>query len=325
MKEQEKQIESTSIHKLNADRNLNWPLKLAYICLNLANNALPNWLVDPKLKLTNFSTKGGFNNLGERSTLSRKFSNLFWREFDWKKLEQELKTINIFDVGCGAGDITERLYTEYAENRINSYKGVDVFPYPGRWRVLSKKYKGLRFAKIKSEKRILKEIPKKTNLIISQSSLEHVNNDWLVFKQIKEFTQASKHQVVQIHLVPSASCLWLYLFHGVRQYTPRTVSKITRLFSDSSCQLISFGGDRSFKLQWEAFTKPEIINRFDLSRFGITTGEWSGSNFNKIADKPKLINKYNKLAKEAMKKDMKNKGSRAVFYALVIKSNANEK
>lgn len=316
---------NTSIHCLNADRNLNWPNKFAYILLNFFNNAFPNWLVDKNLVQENYLTKGNLDHLGERSTLSRKLSNLFWREFDWKELKNKYKTINIFDLGCGAGDITERLYTDYAKGMIDSYKGVDVFPHLDRWQVLKTKYNGLEFSKINNEKEILKDIPIKTNMIISQSSLEHIENDLVVFKQIRKFVDLAKHEVIQIHLVPSASCLWLYLFHGVRQYTPRTISKISKLFDDSFCKLVGFGGNESFKLQWNVFTKQEIFNRLGLYKFGFVSKEWQGSNFNKIIDKKSVIDKYEKLARQAIRKDMKDQSKRAVFYALIIKSNFNEK
>ena len=313
------------MHNLNADKNLNWPLKFAYILLNVVNNSFPNWLVDRNLELVNYSTKTSLDGLGDRSTLSRRFSNLFWRDLNWKELKKDLRKINVFDIGCGAGDITERLYTEYARGKINSYKGVDVFPHPKRWHKLSSKHKGLSFSKITDERKILNEIPKKTNLIISQSSLEHIEDDLLVFEQVGTFIEKSKHKVVQIHLVPSAACLWLYLFHGVRQYSPRTISKITRFFKDSSCQLISLGGNESFKLQWQVFAKQEIFKRFDIYKLGLVSDKWQGSNFNKTADDPKVISEYEKLAKQVMRKDMNYPGKKPVFYALVIKSDSNEK
>jgi len=240
---------------------------------------------------------------------------------EWQYFTETLGMVNIFDIGCGAGDITERLYTEYAKGKINSYKGVDVFPHPEKWRRLSGKYKGLSFSKIASEEKILEEMPTKTNLVISQSSLEHIEKDLLVFKQIKKFVERNDHPVTQVHLIPSAACLWLYLFHGVRQYTPRTVSKITKLFKGDQCQLIALGGDECFKLQLKAFTKPETMNRFGLYRVPVFFKKWQGSNFNKIADDPELIKEYDKLARQAMKNDMNKRTKIPVFYALVIKSN----
>jgi len=64
-----------------------------------------------------------------------------------------------------------------------------------------------------------------------------------------KFVKKVKHNVYQIHLFPSKICLKLYPFHGVRQYTPRNISKITRLFSDfSEVELFELGGENANKV-----------------------------------------------------------------------------
>ncbi len=48
--------------------------------------------------------------------------------------------------------------------------------------------------------------------------------------QLRDFAAAINRPSILVHLMPSAACLRLYRHHGLRQYTPRTISKITRLF-----------------------------------------------------------------------------------------------
>src|SRR5208283_5417616 len=68
------------------------------------------------------------------------------------------------------------------------------------------------------------------NLIITQSALEHFEKDLNFFRQIADHVARTRRPIVQFHLIPSAACLTTYPWHGVRQYTPRTISRITRLF-----------------------------------------------------------------------------------------------
>ena len=74
-------------------------------------------------------------------------------------------------------------------------------------------------------------IPKDTNLIISQSSFEHIDEDLSYFNQLSQFIQShSNKNIIQIHLLPASITLFLTLIHGIRQYNQRTISKITKIF-----------------------------------------------------------------------------------------------
>ena len=63
----------------------------------------------------------------------------------------------------------------------------------------------------------------------------------------------------QIHLFPSRVGLKLFGFHGVRQYTPRTVSKITNLFSGNfNKELILLGGRNSSEVHMKYIRKKDV-------------------------------------------------------------------
>ena len=247
---------STSIHQLNADNGLNWPL----------NNTFPLSNLDPHLNLQKMSLKLPRNlyaKLGERSTPTRQYSNLFWLTYPWRELKKELGSLHLFDIGCGFGGLTARITDRYAPGLIDSYLGVDVLSYQEQWASLHQANPFIKFQQIHEKTNLLDTIPPQTNLIISQSSLEHIEDDLLVFRQIKQFIANHPQPIIQIHLVPAASSLWLYLLHGVRQYTPKNLSKITRLFSPkSTCHLVRFGGSSSFWLQAWYFTAAEVLARF---------------------------------------------------------------
>ena len=81
-----------------------------------------------------------------------------------------------------------------------------------------------------SSSNISEFVDKETNLFITQSAIEHFNYDLEYFQQIKKFIDKNKTNIIQIHLFPSPACLWLYLFHGVRQYNFRAIMQIIDIF-----------------------------------------------------------------------------------------------
>ena len=97
---------------------------------------------------------------------------------------------------------------------------------------------------------------------MTQSAIEHVEADLIYFEKIKDYIRTYNKSVIQVHLFPSSVCLRLYLFHGIRQYTPRTISKITRIFSVfSNTTLFRLGGKECIRLHYDFITKPVIIVR----------------------------------------------------------------
>ena len=77
----------------------------------------------------------------------------------------------------------------------------------------------------------LKKIPENTNLFITQSAIEHFENDLDFFRQINQFIYKKDINAIQIHLFPAPPSLWLYLHHGVRQYNLRSLKKILEIFN----------------------------------------------------------------------------------------------
>ncbi len=106
---------------------------------------------------------------------------------------------------------------------------------------------------------------------------------------------------MQIHLFPAAATLPLYLFHGLRQYTPRTISKITRLFRDAEISLYALGGGASKRLHWQYFTWPVLIAR-----------KYTKPTFDAAEYEPKL--------RAAVTEDVAHPSRSPLFWGLVIHS-----
>jgi len=297
------EIKSSSIHNLNADRGLSFFEKPVYLFLNFLNNLFPYTYIDPRLNIKHWSGEHWREIWAKTypdSSPSRKLSDLFWRTLSWQKIKNELGEINIFDTGCGQGNYGVRI-GEGSGWIISSYTGIDAKRRPN-WDNLKKEHPNFNFIESNSND-ISSLIPQKTNLFVTQSAIEHFDSDLLFFKQIRNFVERQNKPIIQIHLFPAGSTLFLYLFHGLRQYTPRTISKITKLFSDNSkFYLYGLGGPKGKWLHFKYFTWPVLI----LRKFKKPTFE---------------VSEYEPKLKKAIEHDINNPSKSPIFWALIIQSN----
>jgi len=296
-------MKSSSFHRVTSDRgNIFYKIfaRIVHTPLNFFNNLNENKNIDTNIKFKYFKPKDlkeQYLLLDRLSSPSRKLSDLFWFNRNWDNIKHDLKHINICDIGCGSGNYFSKLQ-EFSNNKINKYFGLDIYKN-NNWKNLKNEFKNIDFQKYDG-KNILNIIPKDTNLIISQSAIEHFSEDISIFKQIQKFVVSSEHSVYQIHLFPSKACLKLYPFHGVRQYTPKNISKITRLFSDfSNVEIFELGGENSNYIHFKYITK----------------------GFFKKDKRTIYPEKYEQDVFNAIQKDFeKNETKYPNFYALIIKT-----
>ena len=299
-------MKSTSLHNLNAEKGLNVFQKSAYLILNWVNNLFPYVNLDKRMRIRNFNDESWEKevvNTYETSSVGRRLSDIFWRILPWEKIKEELGEINIFDTGCGQGNYSWRI-EQASGNRISSYIGIDSKRRPN-WDELKNKHPNFQFIESSSSD-ITALIPREANLFVTQSAIEHFDEDMKFFEQLKGYIDKTGKPVIKIHNFPAKAALPLYLFHGIRQYTPRTISKITKLFKDADIYLYGLGGEAGKKVQWKYFTWPKLIKRGEAT--------WS-----------KDPDKYNREVIEAIKKDMKNPSCSPLFWVLIIHSHPKTK
>ena len=300
---------STSIHSINADNKLSLFKYPIWFFLNMLNNSFPNSNIDSHLimqdYIPNSANKGWINT---RSSPPRMISDLFWKELPWESIEDELGQINILDTGCGSGNYGVKL-SQYSRGTVDSYTGIDNSPNDN-WKILADQYTNFKFYCLNSSE-ILSMIPNDTNMFISQSAIEHLDEELTFFRIISEYIQSSGKNIIQVHLFPSSICLKLYFTHGVRQYTPRTISKITRIFTpDSYAILYGLGGKAFNQLHYSYITKPYLMYIIGL---------------NKIRDLRNIkTEEYNKRLREIILLNKNKVISQPSFYALIIHSNYNK-
>ena len=299
-------IKSTSIHNLNADSGLNILEKPTYLFLNWLNNLFPYSNIDQRIEIRNFNDKNWkseLNNTYETSSVGRRLSDIFWRTLPWEKIKEELGGIHVFDTGCGQGNYGTRLLSA-SGGILSSYTGIDM-KRRKNWSELEQKHPNFHFIESNSDD-IRSFIPPQANLFVSQSAIEHFDEDLKFFEQIKEYTEKTDKPVIQIHNFPGKAILPLYLFHGIRQYTPRTISKITGLFGDSKFYLYGLGGNKGKMVQWKYFTWPLLILRGQAT--------WSRD-----------VKKYESEVIRAIEKDMENPSDSPIFWTLIIHSHPKNK
>ena len=69
---------------------------------------------------------------------------------------------------------------------------------------------------------------------------------------------------MQIHLMPSPACLWLYLWHGYRQYSHRRLEEVAGLFDkDAFSAVVALGATRCNAVHARAITRPMLTGRPD--------------------------------------------------------------
>ena len=292
---------STSLHQLSGDQGLNPAGKAVWLVLNAVRNRwFPNRYAG--LRVVDFApelTDDDWLDVQAGSSPSRTMSDLLWLKLDWAAIRAELGELHVLDTGAGRGEYALRLNA--SSGGLTSYLGVD-HRSRSEWDDVRRELDCARFVERDCDA-VLEVIPPQTNLFVSQSAIEHFQHDLHYFDQLRQFIEQAGHSTIQIHLFPSAACLGLYLVHGVRQYTPRSVSTIAALFEapGTSSTLVRLGGRSCNQLHFRFITRRKL-------RRG---GDWRET---KRAE-------YEQLLRQAVEADIASGVRDPSFYALVIHSN----
>lgn len=212
--------DSTSWHMLSADQRLSKIQKVMWILYNIGNNAFPRASEDRRIckrnfRLTEIQLSRLWNDIEETAPPARRLCDLFWMSLPWSNLSKELQSARVLEIGCGTG-IYGQLLEKCLGESFEHYLGVDIEPSE-EWKSGST---STRFTfEVGRAGDAYKFLPG-TNLILTQSALEHFEEDLSYFRQVSAHVAASRYPIMQVHLIPSASCILTYPWHGIRNYTP---------------------------------------------------------------------------------------------------------
>lgn len=152
--------------------------------------------------------------------------------------------IRVLEIGCGSGNLT-KLLTEFGYR--GSYVGVDVADRFDR-----SAQSGFRREFVRSDAHRF-EPEGQFDLIISVSALEHIPDDRRLIQRLSGFVAPGG---LQLHFLPSAWGLPVYLWHGYRQYSQAALGE---RFDAGRATAYSLGGIASFLLHFTFITLGEML------------------------------------------------------------------
>lgn len=290
-------MRSTSFHRFNADLGSLTRLRRGVWNLaNIANNLFPDVGTRNGLSIHDFSCP--FDKMWAAvpaaASPSRRLCDLFWMELPWSRIVRTLGPLVIHDIGCGSGNIAARI-SAWCGGAV-MYHGFDTQERP-QWNqprppaVCLARFDGHSFFETMVEG---------ANLFISQSALEHIEGDLDYFEAVRAFVEAAERPILQVHMVPSSSCQRLYGPHGIRQYTPRSLARVARMFPGSQTTVFRLGGPACNEVHLRFISKP---------------GERNGEDGRQLQPR-----EYDAALRRALALDFATRSKKASFYALVIET-----
>jgi hypothetical protein len=220
-------------------------------------------------------------------TPGRLLCNGVWISLDYQNLECQLGgKLNFLDLGCGSGRYGPFL-RDASKASFGNYAGMDIYKdvkFPAHYEHI-----------LGSAEDAIENIREDVNFLFSQSVLEHIKGDKAVLSAITGRLAGSGKPFIQIHMLPASASLWLYLWHGWRQYSFRNLCGIARdLKRDFNVDVyaVPLGGWRSFWTHLTGITAHKVLQNV-FSRIGVSlnaAGE-SGSRIRRaVASESKCSN-----------------------------------
>jgi SAM-dependent methyltransferase len=208
-------------------------------------------------------------------------------------------SVRALEIGCGTGIYGTRIGNNV---KLQSYFGVDLFQNRS-WVDVSSGVMNFRQDSYENFTFYAGE----SNLIITQSALEHFDKDLKLFREIDEFAASKGFPVVSIHLFPSAFCLFTFLWHGIRQYGKLPIRRLFMASPRATFRaLYSLGGIHSNIFHLKRITFASVFKRTPLVNHD------PGTYFRDLVT--------------ALSKDGKNPSLRLpAFHAIVLAWNVNSK
>ena len=182
---------------MNADNGLGWLKRQLWWGANWLNN---NYRRDhaPGLLRQQFRPEIVESDLisdDPPKSPSRLLSDLFLDQFDWQGVRSELPEIRVFEAGCGRGSLAGRL--NQLSGGCAHYFGIDKKGY-SEWEDI--RTSGLpAIFKILNSTEVSEYLDSNVNLIVTQSSLEHFEQDPGIFAQIRDHIEKTGTNTIQIH------------------------------------------------------------------------------------------------------------------------------
>lgn len=157
--------------------------------------------------------------------------------------------VSILEIGCGSGRSRSLLAEAGYSGRYVGYDIFDRFNRETDWGFASQFHAADAHTIVPDGS---------FDLVISNSALEHIPDDTDLIARLRGCLKPSG---IQAHIVPSGSALWVYLWHGYRQYPGGTLGK---RFAPEHTRVHVLGGMGSLLVHFIWVTVPELLLRIPL-------------------------------------------------------------
>jgi SAM-dependent methyltransferase len=256
---------SNKFRNFSGDKELNLVEKIIWFFISFINIKF-NSNISKRINLKKFYINKKLinkNNIFETRSPVRLVCNTFWQSINWKEINQNLKNnLKILEVGCGTGRYFKFL-KKLSKSKKFKYTGIDI----KNNNFIEKKNKSFYLDSANNVDLYLNKI----NFLFTQSAIEHFEYDLIFFKKISKYLNKSKKKFIQVHLFPSESCLYTYLFHGYRHYNYKMISKLVDFFGGNhNFCLFHIGSKNTNKFTFRQITLSRIfkkkINTIDIKK-----------------------------------------------------------
>ena len=225
---------------INGDERLTISERLSYLLQNTRRNLFSGRSAIRAHPFYNTNISGSLLAASPSRAMSEAFLS------DQLQMLTPKRDLRILDIGCGSGRISDVFA---AAGYTGQYTGIDI---------------GNRFSKTVQHPEAFQRDFIKTDalnfkpdhdfdLIFSFSALEHIQDDTHLVIAMDNILSVGG---AQLHIVPTAWGLPVYLWHGYRQYT---LADIEQRFSSHGVSVFALGGAFSFLLHLFFITILEML------------------------------------------------------------------
>lgn len=168
------------------------------------------------------------------------------------RLLDPANSVSILEIGCGSGRMA-RILAEMGFR--GAYHGIDIGD-----RFDTAPIEGLATRFTQSDIHAFDPGDQRFDLILSVSALEHIPEDTVLLGRTADWLAPDG---VEVHIVPSGWSLFVYLWHGYRQYS---LARIAQVFRGRDEAVEPLGGIFSFVLHFLFITVGEILIPLNLRK-----------------------------------------------------------
>lgn len=219
--------------KISGDGKLSRSQRIAWTLLNMFEQFRPQSQLRNVVVFPTDAQPFPAVHLPAAASPTRILSNKFWLSEQTRRIAARLGDVHVTDIGCGSGGYAKLFEDVFS---MRSYLGLDLNPRP-TWVETPTR----RFVAMPAEQ-ISADILGRTNLVTSQSALEHFPEDLTFARKAGAWARSASWPIVQMHLLPGPWGWRQTGPHGFRGYPANGLRKLIDAFAPDDYRVVALGG-----------------------------------------------------------------------------------